>query len=103
MVLFPYLGMFLRLRSPSDHQTNNGFMYFVFCVSTYQFWGPDKDANRLDPAMFEDLNRYCWIQQSNTASAPTSNSTSNNATNSNTNNSNNGALNNQVADTDGQV
>uniref|UniRef100_A0A8W7PLJ8 C2H2-type domain-containing protein n=1 Tax=Anopheles coluzzii TaxID=1518534 RepID=A0A8W7PLJ8_ANOCL len=67
-----------------------------------QFWGPDKDANRLDPAMFEDLNRYCWIQQSNTASAPTSNSTSNNATNSNTNNSNNGALNNQVADTDGQ-
>ncbi|XP_041764112.1 myb-like protein Q [Anopheles merus] len=68
-----------------------------------QFWGPDKDANRLDPAMFEDLNRYCWIQQSNTASAPASNSTSNNATNSNTNNSNNGALNNQVADTDGQI
>uniref|UniRef100_A0A182HKH1 Uncharacterized protein n=1 Tax=Anopheles arabiensis TaxID=7173 RepID=A0A182HKH1_ANOAR len=75
----------------------------IRAIKVFKFWGPDKDANRLDPAMFEDLNRYCWIQQSNTASAPTSNSTSNNATNSNTNNSNNGALNNQVADTDGQI
>uniref|UniRef100_A0A182LSG5 C2H2-type domain-containing protein n=1 Tax=Anopheles culicifacies TaxID=139723 RepID=A0A182LSG5_9DIPT len=69
------------------------------------FWGPDKDANRLDPAMFEDLNRYCWIQQNNTTTTPGSNNTNNNATNnnSNNNNNNNGTLNSQVADTDGQI
>uniref|UniRef100_A0A2M4CRT6 Putative wrky transcription factor protein 1 n=1 Tax=Anopheles darlingi TaxID=43151 RepID=A0A2M4CRT6_ANODA len=61
-----------------------------------QFWGSDKDVNRLDPAMFEDLNRYCWIQQNN-------NNNTSNANNNNSNNSNNGVLNNQMADTDGQI
>ncbi|XP_052869009.1 probable serine/threonine-protein kinase tsuA [Anopheles cruzii] len=63
-----------------------------------QFWGSDKDANRLDPAMFEDLNRYCWIQQNNN-----NNNNSSAANNNSTNNNNNGALNHQVADTDGQI
>uniref|UniRef100_A0A182J4L3 C2H2-type domain-containing protein n=1 Tax=Anopheles atroparvus TaxID=41427 RepID=A0A182J4L3_ANOAO len=66
-----------------------------------QFWGSDKDSNRLDPAMFEDLNRYCWIQQNNNNNNNNNSTTSNN--NNNNNNNNNGALNNQVADTDGQI
>ncbi|XP_050083229.1 ichor-like [Anopheles aquasalis] len=61
-----------------------------------QFWGSDKDVNRLDPGMFEDLNRYCWIQQNN-------NNNTSSANNNNSNNSNNGVLNNQMADTDGQI
>ncbi|XP_035780476.1 sal-like protein 1 isoform X2 [Anopheles albimanus] len=60
------------------------------------FWGSDKDVNRLDPAMFEDLNRYCWIQQNN-------NNNTSSANNNNSNNSNNCVLNNQMADTDGQI
>uniref|UniRef100_A0AAG5D007 C2H2-type domain-containing protein n=1 Tax=Anopheles atroparvus TaxID=41427 RepID=A0AAG5D007_ANOAO len=66
-----------------------------------QFWGSDKDSNRLDPGMFEDLNRYCWIQQNNNNNNNNNSTTSNN--NNNNNNNNNGALNNQVADTDGQI
>ncbi|XP_049281954.1 mucin-5AC-like [Anopheles funestus] len=68
-----------------------------------QFWGPDKDANRLDPAMFEDLNRYCWIQQTNNTTTTGNNNTNNNATNNSSSNNNNGTLSSQVADTDGQI
>ncbi|XP_058061374.1 ichor-like [Anopheles bellator] len=71
-----------------------------------QFWGSDKDANRLDPAMFEDLNRYCWIQQNNNNNNHHNNnnnsSTSSSTANNNSTN-NNGPLNHQVADTDGQI
>lgn len=31
--------------------------------SSFQFWGTDKDPNRLDAGVFEDLNRFCWNQQ----------------------------------------
>lgn len=30
-----------------------------------QFWGAEKDTSRLESAIFEDLNRYCWSQQNN--------------------------------------
>ncbi|XP_058455051.1 zinc finger protein sens [Malaya genurostris] len=53
-----------------------------------QFWGPDKDANRLDQTMFDDINRYCWIQQQNNgAGQPTGSNPVSNA----------------VTDTDGQI
>ncbi|XP_053670352.1 probable serine/threonine-protein kinase tsuA [Anopheles nili] len=76
-----------------------------------QFWGSDKDANRLDPTMFEDLNRYCWVQQNNNNTTTSNNNNNNNNTTNNGNNnspnngsnSNNGGLSNQVADTDGQI
>ncbi|KAJ6635164.1 hypothetical protein Bhyg_13747 [Pseudolycoriella hygida] len=29
------------------------------------FWGAEKDTSRLESAIFEDLNRYCWSQQNN--------------------------------------
>lgn len=45
-----------------------------------QFWGAEKDTTRLESAIFEDLNRYCWSQQNSTGSA-----------------------NNQSGNTDGQV
>lgn len=32
-------------------------------MSPFQFWGTDKDPNRLDAGVFEDLNRFCWSQQ----------------------------------------
>lgn len=32
-----------------------------------QFWGAEKDANRFDSTIFEDLNRYCWTQQNSTS------------------------------------
>ncbi|XP_062565096.1 zinc finger protein sens-like [Armigeres subalbatus] len=50
-----------------------------------QFWGPDKDVNRLDQSMFDEMNRYCWIQQQNNGQPSV------------------GSISNSVADTDGQI
>lgn len=35
----------------------------IFFFYSFQFWGTDKDPNRLDAGVFEDLNRFCWTQQ----------------------------------------
>ncbi|XP_053690803.1 zinc finger protein sens [Sabethes cyaneus] len=53
-----------------------------------QFWGPDKDVNRLDQTMFDDINRYCWIQQQSSGSGQPSTA---------------GSVSNAVTDTDGQI
>lgn len=40
-----------------------------------QFWGAEKETHRLETAIFDDLNRYCWNQQSNnltTTNSPSS-------------------------------
>lgn len=55
------------------------FLYFSF-----QFWGAEKETQqRLETAIFEDLNRYCWNQQQNTANISISTAT-NNSSNSTT-------------------
>ncbi|KAL9696904.1 hypothetical protein quinque_000345 [Culex quinquefasciatus] len=56
-----------------------------------QFWGPDKDANRLDQTMFDDINRYCWIQQQGSGPGQQPQQQAG------------GAVSNTVADTDGQI
>lgn len=33
-------------------------------LSRSQFWGAEKDSSRLDSTLFDDLNRYCWQQNS---------------------------------------
>ncbi|XP_055636932.1 zinc finger protein sens [Toxorhynchites rutilus septentrionalis] len=53
-----------------------------------QFWGPDKDTNRLDQSMFDDINRYCWIQQQNSGSGQAGGA---------------GTVGSAVTDTDGQI
>ncbi|XP_058825408.1 zinc finger protein sens [Topomyia yanbarensis] len=53
-----------------------------------QFWGPDKDTNRLDQTMFDDINRYCWIQQQNNGAGQPSGTSS---------------VGNAVTDTDEQI
>lgn len=40
------------------------FSVFAFFV---QFWGAEKDTSRLESAIFEDLNRYCWTQQNSSS------------------------------------
>lgn len=60
-------------------------MEFVVHLFNYfnmipQFWGAEKDTSRIESAIFEDLNRYCWSQQNNS-----------------------GVLSNQSGNTDGQV
>lgn len=50
----------------------------------FQFWGAEKETQqRLETAIFEDLNRYCWNQQQNTANISISTAT-NNSSNSTT-------------------
>lgn len=49
-----------------------------------QFWGAEKESHqqRLETAIFEDLNRYCWNQQNNSnISITNANSSSNNSSN----------------------
>lgn len=78
-------------RSPVKNFLNRDCLYhknvnpvsLLFLLS--QFWGPDKDVNRLDQSMFDDMNRYCWIQQQNNGQQPV------------------GSISNSVTDTDGQV
>lgn len=89
---------------------------FVRLVSFAQFWGAEKETQqRLETAIFEDLNRYCW-----TASAPpttngsvtdTQNTVSDNDNSgSSVNNNNNGNANSSTSlgppvinNSDGQV
>lgn len=48
-------------------------------VCVLQFWHQDKDNSRLDSSsIFEDLDRYCWQQQTVPASATTSVNANNN-------------------------
>lgn len=57
--------------------------YFLYIFS-FQFWGAEKETQqRLETAIFEDLNRYCWNQQQNTANISISTAT-NNSSNSTT-------------------
>jgi hypothetical protein len=43
-----------------------------------QFWGAEKETQqRLESAIFEDLNRYCWNQQNNAANISISSATAN--------------------------
>lgn len=51
----------------------------MFFCRTLQFWGAEKEP-RLDSAIFEDLNRFCWTQQNNSSD-----------------------LNSQTCNTDGQI
>lgn len=61
----------------------------------FKFWGAEKETQqRLESAIFEDLNRYCWNQQ-NSGNISISSAT----TNSSTNNSGPQVINNS----DGQV
>lgn len=53
-------------------------VHFFFYL---KFWGAEKDSNRLESAIFEDLNRYCWSNQANNISGSS----------------------NQITNTDGQV
>lgn len=47
-----------------------------------QFWGAEKETQqRLESAIFEDLNRYCWNQQ-NAANISISTATTNSSSNS---------------------
>lgn len=41
--------------------------FFSLLKKKTQFWGAEKDANRFDSTIFEDLNRYCWTQQNSTS------------------------------------
>lgn len=55
-----------------------------FFVMKIQFWGAEKESHqqRLETAIFEDLNRYCWNQQNNSnISITNANSSSNNSSN----------------------
>lgn len=48
-----------------SQQYNMSFSFLFFLIQQ-QFWGTaEKDTSRLDSAIFEDLNRYCWNQQTN--------------------------------------
>ncbi|XP_055606009.1 probable serine/threonine-protein kinase tsuA [Uranotaenia lowii] len=71
--------------STSNNSSNNGANNQQPLQGFDQFWGPDKDANRLDQSMFDDINRYCWIQQNNGT------------------NHAGAAVENTVTDTDGQI
>lgn len=51
----------------SSHLKYNFNAIFPFNFR-FQFWGAEKDTSRLESAIFEDLNRYCWSQQSNSGS-----------------------------------
>lgn len=52
---------------------------FIFYSNLLQFWGAEKETQqqRLETAIFEDLNRYCWNQQSSSGSNNSGNSTAN--------------------------
>ncbi|CAO1407041.1 unnamed protein product [Diamesa serratosioi] len=50
---------------------------FLLLLLNFQFWGAEKETHRLETAIFDDLNRYCWNQQSNnltTTNSPSSSS-----------------------------
>jgi hypothetical protein len=58
--------------------------YSFYYIIYFQFWGAEKETQqRLETAIFEDLNRYCWNQQQNTANISISTAT-NNSSNSTT-------------------
>lgn len=62
-----------------------------------QFWGAEKETQqRLESAIFEDLNRYCWNQQ-NAANASTS------STSTNVSSSHNNSGSQVLGNSDGQV
>ncbi|XP_070492198.1 uncharacterized protein [Chironomus tepperi] len=68
-------GNNVNSNSNNDQQPLQGFD---------QFWGAEKETQqRLETAIFEDLNRYCWNQQQNTANISISTAT-NNSSNSTT-------------------
>ncbi|KAG5681938.1 hypothetical protein PVAND_011339 [Polypedilum vanderplanki] len=73
-------GNNVNSNSNNDQQALQGFD---------QFWGAEKETEtqqqRLETAIFEDLNRYCWNQQNTTANISISTVTSNSSNgNSNT-------------------
>ncbi|XP_059621111.1 uncharacterized protein LOC132264805 [Phlebotomus argentipes] len=69
----PQMGIGVGVDRPPGMDTNGGSGEHPPLQGYDQFWGTDKDPNRLDPAIFEDLNRFYWNQQgSNMASTPNS-------------------------------
>lgn len=110
---FPYAKQLKPYRISIIHHI---ISLFVHLVSFAQFWGAEKETQqRLETAIFEDLNRYCW-----TASAPpttngsvtdTQNTVSDNDNSgSSVNNNNNGNANSSTSlgppvinNSDGQV
>lgn len=57
-------------------------MPFYSIFNSLQFWGAEKETQqRLESAIFDDLNRYCWNQQ-NAANISISTATTNSSTNS---------------------
>jgi hypothetical protein len=62
----------------------NDHIHLLIIPYLFQFWGAEKETQqRLETAIFEDLNRYCWNQQQNTANISISTAT-NNSSNSTT-------------------
>lgn len=66
-MLWPYLTIVHFLDIETKIRLGRVLFYALVSRKLFllQFWGAEKDTSRLESAIFEDLNRYCWSQQNN--------------------------------------
>lgn len=70
--------------------------FFSFSLIQLQFWGAEKETQqRLETAIFEDLNRYCWTAAA--SAPPTTNGSVTDTTNNAADNDNSGNNSNNTA------